>query len=67
VNLSDFLKIIHEEVNSTGRPLIDGEVKRICTVHLSDRHLDIARRVGHGNVSAGIRAALDAKETTQNG
>ena len=42
-----------------GRPRIDGIDKRAQSVHLTAEHIATAKRLGDGNVSAGVRAALE--------
>lgn len=42
-----------------GRPPLDGETKTVHQVRLTAAQVDTARRLGDGNVSAGIRRALD--------
>ena len=41
-----------------GRPRIDGTDKKAQSVHLTAEHIATAKRLGDGNVSAGVRAAL---------
>ena len=42
-----------------GRPRIDGTDKKAQSVHLTAEHIATAKRLGDGNVSAGVRAALE--------
>lgn len=42
-----------------GRPRIDGTGKKAHSVHLTAEHIATAKRLGDGNVSAGVRAALE--------
>lgn len=46
-----------------GRPSIMKGGQRV-NVYLNDRSLEIAKRLGNGNVSAGVRLALKSSETT---
>lgn len=43
-----------------GRPRIEDGKQKVRTVTLPDRLFEMARDIGHGNASAGIRRALDA-------
>lgn len=51
-----------------GRPPIDpsGERTRPIQVHLTETHIEQARTIGQGNVSAGIRKALDVYQKDKN-
>lgn len=42
-----------------GRPAIDGTNKKAQVVYLAAEHLATANRLGDGNTSAGVRAALE--------
>lgn len=42
-----------------GRPMKGEEALKNRTVTLSDSHVEAARKIGSGNVSAGIRVAVD--------
>lgn len=44
-----------------GRPKVYGEKLQRVTVLLPAAVVDEARRLGHGNISAGIRAALSPR------
>ena len=44
-----------------GRP-VEGNPKSIHTVHLSQDHIATAKKLGGGNVSKGVRVALDDKK-----
>lgn len=49
------------EVRRRGRPsVVPGEKQSNVTVRLSERLQDIARELGDGQISVGIRRALDA-------
>lgn len=49
-----------------GRPPLDGEPKTVHSVHLTAAHVATARRLGNGNVSAGLRMALAAFSPDEN-
>jgi len=55
--------LAHAKPARLGRPVTAPEPRRSRQIMLSDSELAIARRLGNGNASAGIRAALDAMET----
>lgn len=41
-----------------GRPPLDGTAKTVYQVRLTADHIETARRLGNGNISAGVRLAL---------
>lgn len=50
------------ERNRVGHPgVVPGEVQRPVLIRLSERLQEIARALGDGNLSAGIRKALEAE------
>ena len=47
---------------AAGHPgVVPGEVQSQITIRLSERLQEIAREIGDGNLSAGIRRALEAE------
>lgn len=52
-------------LRAAGRPPLDGETKTIHQVRLTAAQVETARRLGDGNVSAGIRRALSPTETPE--
>jgi hypothetical protein len=46
---------------SAGRPTLTGETLTVQQVRLTAAQIATARRLGAGNLSAGVRAALDAE------
>ena len=45
-----------------GRPPLDGTAKRAHSIHMTADHIATARRLGNGNISAGVRLALERAE-----
>ena len=48
-----------EQRKRPGRPRIAGTKKSTRVVYLTAAHIATAKRLGDGNVSAGVRAALE--------